>query len=112
MKTPKINSDKKNILLNDFRNHIRYPYNDQDEKLWNILNISWLNILNQYLQLNDDFILNEENESLIYDERVLLATFALATTFFENPDIVFSKSETIIDNLMIQRILGSLMNYE
>lgn len=97
--------------LNEFKQLIRYPYNDIDANLLSYLNISITNIATQYLGLDE----NEASQwfpNVILQERVKLATFHLAATFYENPDILLTNSNgTLVDKNQIFRILGGLTKF-
>ncbi|WP_283393108.1 hypothetical protein [Photobacterium phosphoreum] len=59
----------------------------------------------------ENFILDPINNDFIYQNRVMFASYALATTYFENPDMMTAKTQGIIDDIMIERILGDLVKY-
>ena len=104
-------SRKKALFLGYFKNRIKYLYDDQDDFIWEILNIAWLNILKIWMNKKEEFILDPLNEEFVYQKRVMFASYALATTYFENPDMILVKSQGMIDDIMIERILGDLVKY-
>ena len=108
---PIIDKEKKELFLGYFKNRIKYLYDDQDDFIWEILNIAWLNILKIWMNKKEDFILDPINEEFVYQNRVMFASYALATTYFENPDMITVKSQGMIDDIMIERILGDLVKY-
>ena len=108
---PIIDPEKKALFLGYFKNRIKYLYDDQDDFIWQILNIAWLNILKIWMNKKVDFILDPINEEFVYQNRVMFASYALATTYYENPDMITVKSQGMIDDIMIERILGDLVKY-
>ena len=108
---PIIDKEKKELFLGYVKNRIINLYRDQDEFIWQMLNIAWLKILKIWMNKKQDFILDPINEEFVYQNRVMFASYALATTYFENPDMITVKSQGMIDDIMIERILGDLVKY-
>ncbi len=106
----KINFDYRN-WLKEFKIMIKYPYYDRDTIFRDYLEMAHENILTQYLELEQDFIENEENLDYITQTRIKQATFNLANSYNENPDEYSIAEGQVQNDRQIMSILGNLMTY-
>lgn len=82
----------------------------RDETLLEYIEVAHKNIWTQYyeLKLENDEVPSKHKWA--WDRTTKLATLHLATTYFENPDVILQSDKTL-DTRMIYRILGNRVNY-
>lgn len=105
------NFDYKKEWLADFKIQIRYPYSDQDNHFVDLISIAHDNILKQYMELEQDYIDDPNNLIFLTQTKIKLATFNLANSYNENPDILIIAEGNVQSNRQIYNILGDLVKY-
>lgn len=99
--------------LNRFKLHIRYHYYDLDEYFKDLLEVAAKNILTQYMEVKEEEFENEDIIDIINENKnFLLATLNLATSFYQNPDIMLTNQlGSVVDTNNIYRLLGNKLVY-